>query len=546
MSFVIHHGDALTVLRTMPSESVNCVVTSPPFWGLRDYGTGRWEGGLPDCDHVQRHGLQGATGQRADRAYTGRVPYRGECGKCGALRVDQQIGLEETPEAYVTRLVEVFREVRRVLREDGTCWLNLGDSYVAHPGQRKTTDAVGPKQRTSKGSYSTPSRHVYDLKPKDLVGIPWMVAFALQADGWVIRSEIVWHKPNPMPESVKDRPTKSHEIIFLLAKAQWSGPAPRRFAAINDQDARWLALFLDTEGNIVVKRAMAKSGRYHYGVQLCFASTSRDLLNTCQEIIGCGAILERSGKNAPMFYLQLSNLQAADLLHRLYPFLIVKKRQAQLGIHLQDVIAVSGSERRSKEGRLRGRTRSDEYTRLLESFWGRMKCLNHFGSPDLTDVTQPVCGKWAGSAKYWYDSDAIAEPLQTNARENYPARARILGRGEQGYNGENARNGDRDKSGGFPVYNGRNKRSVWTLATLPTPDAHFATFPIELPETCIKAGCPEGGTVLDPFAGAGTTGLACLKNGRNFVGIELNAEYIKIAENRAQRHYPLLMEGATA
>jgi len=181
----LYHGHVVDVLRSMPDESVNCCVTSPPYWGLRDYGTAEWEGGRAECDH---------------KVTTGQLPGADAsvCRKCGATRIDQQIGLESTPGEYVAKMVEVFREVRRVLRKDGTLFLNLGDSYAAHPGPRCADG----------------------LKAKDLVGIPWRVAFALQADGWWLRSDIIWHKPNPFPESVTDRPTRSHEYIFLLAKSE--------------------------------------------------------------------------------------------------------------------------------------------------------------------------------------------------------------------------------------------------------------------------------------------------------------------------------------
>src|SRR5450756_755815 len=174
--FVIHCGDALEVLRTLPSESVNCCITSPPYYGLRDYG------------------------------------------------VDGQIGLDQTPGQYVERLVTVFREMRRVLRDDGTFWLNIGDSYAGSWGnyggqnrgrgkQREITTGSQAHQRAYDGleRWRPPtSKKLEGLKPKDLIGIPWMLAFALRADGWYLRSEIIWHKPNPMPESVKDRPTKAH------------------------------------------------------------------------------------------------------------------------------------------------------------------------------------------------------------------------------------------------------------------------------------------------------------------------------------------------
>jgi len=180
----LYLGDVLDVLRMMPDASVHCVVTSPPYWGLRDYGH------------------------------------------------DGQIGLEPTPEAYVAKMVEVFREVRRVLRDDGTLWLNLGDSYAAQRGgthQAAETLAGGKGGKTDDGDRVNrgrfdgynPTRNAtaIGLKHKDLVGIPWRVAFALQADGWYLRQDIIWHKPNPMPESVTDRCTKAHEYIFLLTKS---------------------------------------------------------------------------------------------------------------------------------------------------------------------------------------------------------------------------------------------------------------------------------------------------------------------------------------
>lgn len=163
-------GDCLEVLRTLPDSSVHCCVTSPPYWGLRDYG-------------------------------------------CSG-----QMGLEQTPEAYVARMVDVFREVRRVLRDDGTLWLNLGDSYTSTA--QGTINAPQPKGSRQHADQWANRRPVTGLKPKDLVGIPWRVAFALQSDGWWLRQDIIWHKPNPMPESVRDRCTKSHEYIFLLAKSQ--------------------------------------------------------------------------------------------------------------------------------------------------------------------------------------------------------------------------------------------------------------------------------------------------------------------------------------
>jgi DNA modification methylase len=224
--FTLYVGDVREVLAGLPDESVHCVVTSPPYWGLRDYGTGSWAGGDEECDHKgaplasDKSGLAGYTSENV-KVRTNSVPFKAICGKCGAQRVDQQLGLEPTPELYVANMVAVFREVRRVLRRDGTCWLNVGDSYNAG----RDGGWAGGKKALNEGRdldaiyQGRSGANAPGLKPKDLVGIPWRLAFALQADGWYLRSEIIWAKPNPMPESVTDRPTKSHEQVFLLTRS---------------------------------------------------------------------------------------------------------------------------------------------------------------------------------------------------------------------------------------------------------------------------------------------------------------------------------------
>jgi DNA modification methylase len=234
-------GDCREVLKTIPDKSVNCVVTSPPYYGLRDYGTAKWVGGNPECDHVanpkatKKMGNPEFNENRPSREETKTAGYYQDiCPKCGAVRVDKQIGLEQTPEEYVNNLVEVFREVKRVLRDDGTLWLNLGDSYWGGKGQSGSGNPEEQKARNEDGQSLNKAYHQIAgdkltrptdrkhqiIKPKDLIGIPWRVAFALQADGWYLRQDIIWQKNNPMPESVRDRCTKAHEYVFLLSKSQ--------------------------------------------------------------------------------------------------------------------------------------------------------------------------------------------------------------------------------------------------------------------------------------------------------------------------------------
>lgn len=224
---MILQGDCIESMRTLEAGSVHCCVTSPPYYGLRDYGTAEWEGGDHDCDHIERL-ARGDSGESREGfhgstiTHEQAIQYKHTCPKCGAKRVDLQIGLEPTMKEYIAKMVEVFREVRRVLRDDGTLWLNLGDSYSTHPpvrGQEKQrldgrTASVARETAISR----TRKEKMGGLPEKNLMGIPWRVAFALQDDGWYLRQDIIWHKPNPMPESVTDRCTKAHEYIFLLSK----------------------------------------------------------------------------------------------------------------------------------------------------------------------------------------------------------------------------------------------------------------------------------------------------------------------------------------
>lgn len=303
-------GDCRDILPTLDAESVNCCVTSPPYYGLRDYG------------------------------------------------VEGQIGMEETPAAYVQKLVEVFRDVRRVLREDGTLWLNLGDSYAGsgkgawniHDVQKEVyvPKPCGPQSRCR-----TP-----DCKPKDLIGIPWRVAFALQDDGWYLRQDIIWSKPNPMPESVTDRCTKSHEYIFLFSK----------------------------------------------------------------------------------------------------------------------------------------------------------------------------------SPKYYFDAASIAEPCTCSVTSN------SIKFGGNKY-GESQDKHHATYSGNvYTQKQTRNKRDVWVIPTQPFSGAHFATYPEELVRNCILAGCPAGGTVLDPFSGSGTTGKVAYDLGREYIGIEMNPDYVELSLKRVGAHLQKQLE----
>ena len=349
-------GDCVESMRAMPDQSVNCVVTSPPYFGLRDYGH------------------------------------------------DGQIGLEQTPAEFVAKLVDVFREVHRVLRDDGTLWLNLGDSYAAGKCGRadqdrntRNRDGRNTANATDTGAPMYGQRKIPEgLKPKDLIGIPWLLAFALRADGWYLRQEIIWHKLNPMPESVTDRCTKAHEYLFLLSKSE--------------------RYFFDSEA---IKEPAAPSS----------------LARWAQNVEG-----QRGSDRVP-------------------------------GKTNGTMKAVGGP-----------RSRRDSFKR------------------DGSKREQATPGQGYGTHR----PDRVESSWNTAVR---------------------------------------NRRSVWTVATVPYKGAHFATFPPDLIEPCILAGAPAGGIVLDPFFGSGTTGQVAQALGRQFIGIELNEAYKPLQDERL-RQPSLLLEAA--
>jgi len=362
----LYLGDARQVLAAMPDGGVDCLVTSPPFWSLRDYGTGRWRGGDPACPHPATSRADGAA-----------------CAACGAAYADPQYGLEPTVEQYVDRLVAVFDEAHRVLTPTGTLWLNLGDNYAG--GARRAYDTSGPitARRRPPGT-----RNGSLLPAKNLIGVPWRVAFALQATGaWYLRNAIIWAKTNPMPESVGDRLSTTYELLFLLTRSH--------------------SYYFDLDPiRLPLKHPGAADGSRVFG-----------------------------------------------------------------GVHKAHTGGIDATARR----------RGARYG---------------------------VAGKYAAV-------DVGVEPG--------------AGRG-------NLRPIGHAHTAAHP--RGRNPGDVWRIATRPYKGAHVAPFPIDLPLRAIAAGCPPGATVLDPFSGAATTGLAALQLGRSYVGIDICAAFHDEAFARLRPHLP--------
>ena len=410
----IYNGNCIEVLKDFPDESIDCVVTSPPYYKLRDYGT------------------------------------------------EEQLGLEETPEEFVANLVKLFSEVKRVLKKEGTVWLNLGDTYARQGGDVKdygnSSINKGKMELQDKRDFSKAPK---GLKPKDLVGIPWRVAFALQKDGWYLRQDIIWHKPNPMPESVQDRCTKAHEYIFLLTKS------PKYFY---DADA-------------IREKCVTNENRPSGVVR------ERDFNYNSKRNLNPQAYLSKYGS-------------------------VENESKHRQGMHKErgESIVVTRKELPEQKEFVDFIRDKSNAKKLSEDSGVKLSKVEHWFRYDESGFAYPSIEDWNTIREYlddWSEEFKNIDTKMTELETHFDS----IKTNEKG----------------------RNKRSVWNITTKPYKGAHFATFPIELPTYCIKAGCPEGGIVLDPFFGSGTTGLAAQEQNRHWVGVELNEEYIEIAKKRTSQ-----------
>lgn len=242
----IEFGDNRETMKSWAEQGikVQMCVTSPPYYGLRDYGTAEWEGGDPNCDHTDARSRGDDLAGNSVQNFASRPNMQKVCATCGAVRKDRQLGLEDTPEEFIENMVDVFRHVREVLADDGVIWVNMGDSYYNYrpgKGQRQGKQSIAGQKYSEVEECSKRGNKLEGYKEKDLIGIPWMLAFALRADGWYLRQDIIWHKPNPMPESVRDRCTKNHEYIFLLSKKShyfYDNEAIKEPSITNDKNVR--------------------------------------------------------------------------------------------------------------------------------------------------------------------------------------------------------------------------------------------------------------------------------------------------------------------
>lgn len=507
--FRILQGDVLDVLRTLPDELVHCCVTSPPYFGLRDYGIApRVWGGDPKCPHLwgsmqrgKRKDIRPAdettsTARLGTDDRQGRAALNGGhfCQDCGAwLGV---FGLEPSHTLYVEHAVMIFREVRRVLRSDGTLWLNLGDSYTS--GGRTRYDATARRRPSDPGS----NREIHPaagkarpmtpegLKPKDLIGIPWRVALALQEDGWYLRSDIVWSKPNPMPESVLDRPTKAHEYLFLLAKSE---------GYYYDREAILEPLTTDPKENYPARAKILGRGRQGYNADGNRAS-DRD----------------KSGGFPPCYR---GSSFAEGKTAAIRPDVGQRPRYDHAG-----------------------RNRRSVWTVPTEPFPGA-----HFATFP-TALVEPCIlaatserGCCPGCGAPW-ERVVVRLPMRI---------ARSARRAELGAFGRTAASGAMIEPPRMIEAGWRPSCACYDdlYRQLPQPRrgrkrAQRAAWPGRWRRVRARPGGDEWAaapcTVLDPFSGSGTTGIVAVRQGRRFIGIDLNPRYCEMARKRITDDAPLL------
>jgi DNA modification methylase len=557
----IYQGDALGVLKTLPDKFVNCCVTSPPYYGLRSYQTNPviWDNDencqhewgnkiLPRNSKSGKHSEKSCIGAKKAQDDARRTLGTDFCSKCGAWR--GELGAEPTPELYVKHLVEIFREVKRVLKDDGTVWLNLGDSYFGSGGASgQSPDHTNFGKKRTERSYASEGitrnlKHNF-LKPKDLVGIPWAVAKALRDPYYT--------------GSIK-----------------------------NELDRVWLAAMIDAEGCICGSYHIRKDdGRPRTNISITITNTNELILNKAFGIFPEASrhIHENHyeghlGTKDSWRWIVFSTQGKQKLISEIYPYLIAKKKQAKIAwnfLEYQKKAKHYGKTPQMQEVRdLRKEmitmismlnkgedfdlpTWMKEPESLWEQGWYLRQDIIWAKNSCMPESVTDRCTKsheyiflLSKSQKYYYDYEAILEEatgydgrkdtmFKGGVKYDGFNQQTMLSRGHERWRYKNLKNkgqqnhsmhekranGESDEN--YPV---RNKRSVWTVNPQPFKESHFAVFPEALIEPMILAGSPENGVILDPFMGAGTTGLVARKLNRNYIGFELNPEYIKIAENR--------------
>jgi DNA modification methylase len=540
---ILYNGESLSILRNIPAESINCCVTSPPYYGLRDYGTAQWEGGNANCDHIEKN-ARNDSGQNeflSGRQEPDKIQYRDVCSKCGARRVDKQIGLEQTYDDYINNLCDIFDEVKRVIRKDGTCWVNIGDSYsTSH--ETGATDAQKGWKSGEMGGVRQKSHgraNGGDIPNKSLMGIPFRFALEMINRGWILRNTIIWHKPSCMPQSASDRFTVDFEYIFFFVKNKkyWFDTQYEPYSESYLNDLR--------HKNGVPEHNSWKDYKSQ-GVQ-----SPTSINDNSFGKLGDGRIKRTVWQEQSKYEDEEMESTYRQGMHKGRGDGLVEKRNLPSQKEFVDTIR-------------------ERYTvdQLVEKTGIAKSTIEHWFRYDDSGFSFPSAEDW--------------KKVETDL---FPELCKVY------YEPDDVKSS----------YNGRIKRTVWSINTKPFKEAHFATYPTELIRTPIAAGCPEficsqcgkpreriiktipnpershegrthtteehrmgkspvpekgwmtekvdegwldcgcaspqfiGGVVLDPFFGSGTTAIEAENQHKGWVGIELNPKYCAIAKRRLQK-----------
>jgi len=547
-------GDALEVLKTFPDECIDCVITSPPYWGLRDY------------------------------------------------QVEGQIGLESTLEEYLEKLLKITAEIKRVLKPTGVVFWVHGDCY----GGNNSRASFG-----GRAGFGIPREGVFKIpvtsKCLALQNFRLLIRL-VDEQGWILRNIIIWHKTNNLPSSVKDRFTNSYEPIFFFVKSKEKSNDIKIWLdkPLKKHLASWLAAIIDVEGTIGIRRSRNKDKHDVFGPYITVSNSCKEIVEKCFEITHLGTIRKDSAKtNFEMYRWEVTHQKAITIIGEIYPYLIQKREQAKVLIALQK----TNIHRGNNKGENRGpRPISEKEYQEKIKLWELAKKLNQREIKE-SGLPEPNLNRIGSCEKYYFNLDAVRIPWKQVSIERYKYPVGLLGdpirrtpslsgkrvllnlnkfnyrvcdtkkKSEQCSQfkameeeiekykrkvyGEDKGNRSRVRAGldaykkrltyneymgisptGLHSENsyhllGKNPGDVLDIATCPAPKEvrgkHFATFPEKLIEPMIKAGCPEGGLILDPFMGSGTVGVVAKKLGRNFIGIELNPEYVEVANERLKK-----------
>lgn len=557
MKATILVGDVRARLADLADESMQCVVTSPPYWGLRDYGIqpSVWDG-EPGCEHRfefgsptsetnytdKRRWQHTRNGRDEEQPAEKRVGWaretveHGQFCRCGAWL--GCLGLEPTPELFIQHTVQVFREARRVLRKDGTLWLNIGDSYAqGGNGGHQTGDSFHGHNKREGDRTRVPKKAPEGLKPKDLVGIPWMLAFALRADGWWLRQDIIWNKPNPMPESVLDRCTKAHEYLFLLTK---SATYHCDMEAIKEDAAGWNGSKFEDGKNLLVHPNVGKNRP---------GGKKPDQFD--ELISGVGEVSPSRNKRSvwtiatqPFSGARLMRGAFGDSDHTASPDCPLHgDRPIEASTDRYDELPTA-----SQSGRSLG-TDAHHVQELpgvpgpTQTLPGEDSSLDNSDSQDRP-YSQPATARSTQShrtdhvpATSQHETHDAASPLRTDDSKPQLSQAAISDHIPESRNEEGSCEDEMEINPWEQIQQSSVHKCTCKKNNIITD--HFAVFPEALVEPCILAGSKPGDTVLDPFCGSGTTGAVALRYHREFIGIELNPEYAQLAERRIGAEAPM-------